>query len=199
MSIDAAKLLILSILWYSKSTSLPKLYYLISNRRGIHINQLRACERHSQKIVKLKLDIKYLESCADLKICPKFLKCKPPNISVYQNADPLCAIGLQRKIKDTKRTLRIAVQKYNQLKSLIFNNTSLLEKHCLKYLLQKYFQNLVKKTQILRHRKLYNLRRQQRACSPNSTVNLSNKQLFFQEKEVVRFRLNHRILPRKIK
>ena len=27
MSIDAAKLLILSILWYSKSTSLPKLNY----------------------------------------------------------------------------------------------------------------------------------------------------------------------------
>ena len=96
-----------------------------------------------------------------LRFVQKFLKFKPPNISVYQNADPLYAIGLQRKIKDTKRTLRIVVSKYNQLKSLIFNNTSFLEKHCLKYLLQKHFQNLVKKIQILHHRKLYNLWRQQ--------------------------------------
>ena len=179
-------MLILSILWYSKSISLPKLYYHISNRREIHINQLRACERNGQKIVKLKLDKKYLESWADLKICPKFLKFKPPNISVYHNADPFYAIGLQRKIKDTKRILRIAVRKYNQLKSLIFNNTFFLEKHCLKFIknnvlinclkcfLQKHFQNLVKKIQILLHRKLYNLWRQQRARSPNSIVNLSN-------------------------
>ena len=72
------------------------------------------------KIVKLKLDTKYLESYADLKICPKFLKFKPPNISVHQNVDPLYEIRLKRKIKYTKRTLRIAVRKYNQLKSLIF-------------------------------------------------------------------------------
>ena len=68
----------------------------------------------------------------------------------------------------------------------------------MKYLLQKHFQNLVKKTQILHLQKLYDLWGQQRARSPNSIVNLSNKQLSIPEEEVLRFGLNHHILPRKI-
>ena len=105
MSIDTVNLLILSILWYSKSTSLPKLYYHISKRRGIHIYQLCACERHGQKNVLLKLDIKYLESCADLKICGKFLKFKPPNISVYQ-------MQIHSMQLDFKEKLRIRKEPY---------------------------------------------------------------------------------------
>ena len=50
----------------------------------------------------------------------------------------------------------------------------------------------------MHHRKLCNLWRQQRACGSNSIENLSNKQLSIPEEEVLRFGLDHHVLPRKI-
>ena len=71
--IKPEKLLLVILLVYAKSTSLPKFYFNVSNRRGVTINQLRACEKHGRKVLELKLDVKYLESFEEMKVCSKFL------------------------------------------------------------------------------------------------------------------------------
>jgi len=47
-------------------------------------------------------------------------------------------------------------------------------------------------------RKLYNLWREQRICSPNCIINLSNKILSIKEEEVLRFGLQHHIFRKKV-
>ena len=46
-------LLYLAALWYKKSTSLPKLYFAISNRRGVKVKDLRQVEKHGYKVLKV--------------------------------------------------------------------------------------------------------------------------------------------------
>ena len=59
--------------WYLKTTSLPKLYYRLQDRRDVRVNQLRKLERIGVKVTKLSLDLKYFDSCVELGISPKFL------------------------------------------------------------------------------------------------------------------------------
>ena len=49
----------------------------------------RKNQRLGLKVVKLKLDVNNFETCLDLKICPRFLKFKPPNLCVYKKPDYL--------------------------------------------------------------------------------------------------------------
>ena len=180
------------------STSLPKLYYNINNKRGVSINKLRVCEKLGQKAVKLRLDVKYLEACVELDICPKFLRFKPPNISVYHNLSSVYSIGLKRKIKETRSSLKLAQAKYVNSKQIIFQQLSFFEKQCLVYLLEKHFQNLINNALQSHQKKLYNLWREQRIRSPKCIINLSSKKLTLQEEEVLQFGLDHHILPRKL-
>ena len=62
-----------------------KLYFRISSKRGTPVKDLRHIERYGLKIVKLKLDVKFFETCANLDICPQFLKFKAPNLKIYRN------------------------------------------------------------------------------------------------------------------
>ena len=90
MIFNLLKLLAISTVWILKCfTSLPKLYHSISKKRGIPVSLFRKNERLGLKVVKLKLDVNYFETCLDLKICPRFLKFKPPNLSVYKKPDYL--------------------------------------------------------------------------------------------------------------
>ena len=74
-------LLYFVVLWIKKTFySLPKLYFYISSKRDITVNELRQLEKLGYKTGKLKLDVRYLETCRDLGICPEFLKFKPPNL-----------------------------------------------------------------------------------------------------------------------
>ena len=60
------KLLAISTVWILKCfTSLPKLYHSISKKRGIPVNLFRKNERLGLKVVKLKLDVNYFETCLD--------------------------------------------------------------------------------------------------------------------------------------
>ena len=47
--------------WYLKTTSLPKLYYRLQDRRDVRVNQLRKLERIGVKVTKLSLDLKYFD------------------------------------------------------------------------------------------------------------------------------------------
>ena len=137
--------------------------------------------------------MKYLEACVELDICPKFLRFKPPNISVYHNLSSVYSIGLKRKIKETRSSLKLAQAKYVNSKQIIFQQLSFFEKQCLVYLLEKHFQNLINNALKSHQKKLYNLWCEQRIRSPKCIINLSSKKLTLQEEEVLRFGLDHHI------
>ena len=150
------------------------------------------------KSYKAETWLKYLETCFDLEICPKFLKFKAPNISVYKNINSVYNIGLKRKIKETRSLLKAAQHKYVNTKTDIFDKISFFQKQCLILLFNKHFKTFINNTLTAHRRKLYNLWREQRIRSPKCIVNLSNKRLSLQEEEVLRFGLDHHILPKKL-
>ena len=61
--------------------------------------------------MKLKLDVNHFEICLDLKICPRFLKFKLPNLSVYKKPDHLNQSVFSKKLKKTNRELSVELQK----------------------------------------------------------------------------------------
>ena len=124
---------------------------------------------------------------------PKFLRFKPPNISVYHNLSSVYSIGLKRKIIETRSSLKLAQAKYVNSKQIIFQQLSFFEKQCLVYLLEKHFQNLINNALKSHQKKLYNLWCEQRIRSPKCIINLSSKKLTLQEEEVLRFGLDHHI------
>ena len=134
----------------------------------------------------------------DLDICPKFLKFKAPNISSYRSLSHIFNYGLKNKVKETKSYLKNAKNKYKLVKNSIFCKISFVEKYCLIALLQKSYKKLAQTVSPIHQRKLFNLWREQRQRSPNCIVNLSSMRLSIQEEDVLRFGLDHHILPRKI-
>ena len=77
-----------------------------------------------------------------MEVCPKFLKFKLPNISVYQNLGCVYNIVLQRKTKEIKRALKLTQCKYVQAKATISEKLSLLEKQCCFFLIEKQSEKL---------------------------------------------------------
>ena len=93
------------VVWLKKTTSLPKLYFRISSKRGTPVKDLRQIERYGLKIVKLKLDLKSFKTCANLDICPQFLKFKAPNLKIYRNTKDLYRLIVLKKFKKIKKDL----------------------------------------------------------------------------------------------
>ena len=114
-------------IWLLKITSLPKLYFRINIRRGIAISQLRQLERVSLKVVKLKLDLRYFQTCIDLSICPEFLKFKPPRISAYSRPADLYQIGLKRKLLKVRKATKNMEKQYPFEKKRIFTQQIFLK------------------------------------------------------------------------
>jgi len=83
--LSAIKILAVAALWYIKSSSLPKFYFGMCNKRGILVSTSSALEKQGKKLVKPGLDIKDFESCLDLNLCTEFLKFKIPNLNVHSN------------------------------------------------------------------------------------------------------------------
>jgi len=104
---DAVVLLSLICLWYIKITSLPKLYYRISSRRGIQVATFRKLEKIGLKVVKLRFDVKFYETCLSLKICPEFLNFKPPKLNVYKKSNSLYQIVVKKKLNEILKELKI--------------------------------------------------------------------------------------------
>ena len=114
----------------------------------------RKNERLSLKVVKLKLDVNYFETCLNLKICPRFLKFKPPNLSVYNKPDNLFPSVLGKKLKETNRELRIAESRFRSMKQQIL---SVIEKQCLIALLTRFFKSSAQQVLAIHNKKLVHL------------------------------------------
>ena len=186
-------------IWILKVTSLPKLYYRIYTKRGIAVEKLRSLERLSLKVVKLKLDKKFFQTCLELDLFPEFLKFRRPNLSVYSKPVDIYRVILTKKLCEIEKLLKKSEYRYQKEKVLIFNKLSFMEKNCLIYLLKEEFKKL--STSVLRthHRKLFNLYRKQSSKCPDAITNLSKKILTPKEFHALRFGLNHPILPEKVK
>ena len=122
-----------------KTTSLPKFYFRISSKRGTPVKDLRQIKRYGLKIVKLKLDIKFFETCANLGICPQFLKFKAPNLKIYRNTKDLYRVIILKQLKEIKKDLGRAESSYITKKAIL-QNLSIIEKLCLISMLTEKFQ-----------------------------------------------------------
>ena len=107
--------------------------------------------------MKLKLDVNYFETCLDLKICLRFLKFKPPNLSVYKKPDYLFQSVLSKKLKETNRKLRIAESRFRSVKQHILSEVTFIEKQCLIALLTRFFKSSAQQILAIHNKKLINL------------------------------------------
>jgi len=165
-----------------KSSSLLKYYYKLSKKRGISVSVFRNLERQGFKLMKLKLDLKYFDSCLDLKICPNYLKFKPPNLRVYKNCDEFCQVAVYKKRKEILKDKNNAEKAFQRLKLSLMPQLSFFEKNCLKGLLNDVFEKKAKPIIYTHQKKLFNLWKSQSDKCPDCIMNLSSKNLTLQEK-----------------
>ena len=130
--------------WILKVTSLPRLYYRISTKRAITFRTLRSFKKVGWKTVKFKLDLKYLQTCLYLDLCPELLKFKPPNLKVYNKPRDIYRLVVEKKLKEIKCKENLADGKYQTMKIGIFKESIFLEKSCFIHLLKKKFEQNAK-------------------------------------------------------
>ena len=109
-------------------TSLPKLYYRLSSKRGIPVKQLRELEKNAIKYARRQLDVHYLEYCYDLGICPEKFKFKVPDIAAYKSTKEFYDVALQKQTVEAKRDVSAAEKNFFNLKLDIFSKLTLFEK-----------------------------------------------------------------------
>ena len=83
MSFKSVFVFLCSYIWYYKCKTLPKLYFQLSKKINIPVNEFRDYERAINSFAKLQLDIQYFKDCEFLEILPKFLRVKTPKLKVY--------------------------------------------------------------------------------------------------------------------
>ena len=173
--------------WILKVTFLPKLLYRISTKRAITIRKLQNLEKVEWKTVKIKFDLKDLQTCLDLDLCPEFLKFKPPNFKVYNKPRDIYQLVVKKKLKEIKCEENLADCKYQTMKIGIFKDSSFLEKSCFVHLLKKKFEQNSKTILNTHQRKSINLYRKQTSRVPHAITNLSNKKLSLKEINALRY------------
>ena len=190
--------LLLSIIFisYKRIVSLQKLCF--NKEKKFLVDVFRKLEKNGAKVLKLILDVKFLESCLELKICPEFLKFKRPRLSVYNNSDNLFQSVLNKKLLETKQELRQAERLYSSSKE-VFRKLTFLERNCLISLLSDYYKELAKKVIKRHHFKLLNIWKKQRHSSPDCLKNFSSTEFSIKQQEALRFGLGNHILPPKVR
>ena len=179
-------------------TSLPKLYYRLSSKRGIPVKQLRDFEKAAIKYARRQLDVHYLEYCFDLGICPQKFKFKIPENHAYRNTKEFHDVALHKQINEAKRDEFTAGNNFSNMKFDLFSKLTLFEKTLLMRLLVAQVSRSSEKVIIKHSKKLQLLWRKQRPSSPDCLVNLSSRCLTIEEQEALRYGLDHHILPSKI-
>ena len=118
-----------------KLTSLPKLYYRLSSKRGISLKKLRDLEKSAIKYARRQLDIHYLEYCYDLGLCPEKFKFKIPEDTAYKRKKEFFDVALKKQTDEAKYEESISERNFCNLKSEIFPKLTLFEKTLLMKLL----------------------------------------------------------------
>ena len=184
--------LLFSIVVWLKKTSLLKLYFRISSKRGTPVKDFRQIERYDLKTVKLKLDIKFFETCSNLDICPQFLKFKAPNLKIYRNTKDLYRVIVFKKLKEIKKNLGRA-ESSCITKKAILQNLSTIEKLCLISMLTEKFQATAKNILVTHRKNCFAF-----GNSPDCVKNLSSRSLTIEEEDALRLGFDNHILPKKL-
>ena len=191
--------LLLATLWYLKTfSSLPIIYHRLSSKRGIALKEFRKLERLSIKLAKKQLDKTFFTSCLDLRICPKFLKFKPPKLKAYNDTSLVLQQVLRQQIEVVDDEKSLVVRRFAETKHSILARLSFMEGRCLLSLLKKFITDVTKKDSDRMNKKLLNVWTQQRSKSPDCLINLSSKSLSVKELNGLYLGLNHHILPKLI-
>ena len=190
--------LLTSLNWYSKTTTLPKLYYRLQNRREVGLHVFRKLEKSGIKVTKLTLDLKYFENCVELGICPQYLRFKPPKLSAYHNTTNVFRQVVNNQINIVKRDLRKAKDHYSSQLKLVKSSISLLEKMALCSLLRKRYEEFAVSVLKTHNKKLLALWKVSRVKSPECLLNLSKVKLSLLDENVLRLGLKSHILPKKL-
>ena len=125
-----------AFIWFTnglKLTSLPKLYYRLSNKRRIPIKKLRLLEKNAIKYARRQLDVQFLEYCFDLGLCPETFKFKIPN--VFKSNKEFYDVALRKQTDAAKYEESVAEDNFRNMKCEIFPKLTLFEKTLLMKLL----------------------------------------------------------------
>lgn len=179
-------------------TSLPRLYYRLSNKRRIPVKKLRDLEKKAVKYARRQLDVHYLEYCFDLGICPETFRFKIPNDTAYKKNKEFYDVALQKQTEEAKYEKSLAENQFLNIKMEIFSKLTLFEKTLLMKLLVAQVARVSEKVIVKHSRKLQLLWRKQRPKSPDCLLNLSSRILTMEEEDALRFGLDHHILPSKV-
>ena len=111
----SSSVVLFALMWYLKTfriSSLPQLYYILANKRGVAVSVFRSFERRAIKLAEKKLDKCFFEKCLDLGLCPDFLKFKPPRLIAYRNTDDLYRQVVQYQLHAVIREAKKAAKEY---------------------------------------------------------------------------------------
>ena len=192
-------IVILLINWYSKSTTLPQLYFKLSSRRDVEVRDLRRLEKTGLKVSKLQLDLGYFERCLELGVCPPFLRFKPPNVKAYKDVKFVYEKAVKNEIKLVNQELKKVKSLHKTLMSRVADKVSLLEKLTLVNKWNLFFKKEAEFHLKRQNNKLRRLWLSERCRSPDCLINLSKKELSVTEENLIRLGLKHHILPKEIK
>ena len=190
--------LIWIFLWYSKISSLPKLYYRMHNRKGVRVKECRTLENAGRSVVKCALDTIYWERCLDLNLCPSFLKFRPPKLKQYQNVDTIYKQVVQESYNISKAELEKKEIIFQTLKQELVKKISWLDKTTLMCLLNRSYRRYAEKVKLTHNSKLLNMWQKQRPKSPDCIRNISSKKLTLEEQHVLYRGLKHNIMPKNV-
>ena len=180
----------------SKYTSLAQYYHFLDNKRGIPVKTLRYLEKSGLKVRKLCVDVKYLESCVELELCPPSLKVTDRKIAESSNANRYHLASLRERLQVVKKELDEANRTYRARLHDVCNSLSLTEQCCLNSLLTTYYDKQLARINQRHKKKMFNLWRVAGKKSPDCIVNISNKELTVHERNALQFGLKHNVLPR---
>ena len=162
------------------------------------MNNLRSFEKKAATLTKKELDIRFWERCLDLKLCPEFLKFKPPKLKQYDNVERIYLDIVKKSLTDTRREMDQVKRELDTLKDNIFPKLSSLEKENLEVDIQTHCEKYKKEVLATHNRKLLNLWIKQRPRSPDCIINDTNRKLSVEERNVLYRGLKHHILPKRI-
>ena len=149
------------------------------------MNNLRSFEKKAATLTKKELDIRFWERCLDLKLCPEFLKFKPPKLKQYDNVERIYLDIVKKSLTDTRREMDQVKRELDTLKDNIFPKLSSLEKENLEVDIQTHCEKYKKEVLATHNRKLLNLWIKQRPRSPDCIINDTNRKLSVKERNVL--------------
>ena len=144
------------------------------------------------------MDILYWQRCLELRLCPEFLKFKPPNNNLYRRVEDVYEFVVKKSLFETKRELEEARRNNQQLQASIYGQITYMERIKLEHLLKRDTDKKMIDVEATHNKKLLNMWLKQRPRSPESLINLSKHKLTLEEKNVLYRGLNHHILPGKV-